>query len=567
MSEPLTQEALERALALETDYKSTVERLLLELDEDRAEALQLLTDESRGAWGFALTAPPGLALLVGNAVTGTAVALATLGWRVVVLDDDMTRLRFGAKRSASHLSGEVQHVLGSARQAPFAEGSFDLVAVEGGDPGRAVGLERLARGERVLVADNRLAYKLSTWRRGRFLKPGPLAWLRAALRPSAGQRTLAGYRRMLGPQARSFALYPHADEFSHVVSLDAPRPGLTVGPQERKNLLKVVGKKLGLFPLLTPSFVVLTRPRGAQHIDRILDVVAERTGEPRHELELLVGTRSNTGLMMSGPPDEPGGWALHVGLGPVKTRQVAHHAAGLRTLARRFPHLPVPELVFEGEVEGLPVVVDRRIGGLSAPQLTGDLSASGAMFADAARLLATLTLGPPRPVTEEDFERLFVPRLTLLRDRCARPDTMREVEARTEALRGALVGQSMPRVFYHADLRPKHVQVEPDGRVRCLIDWGIHEEEFLPYVDLLHLVMHQRKQETGDLPRVAWGQLVAGDLRDHEQAALDDYGERLGLADGVRRALEEAYPLLVGGMAEKNWDYSRPRWLHEQYGI
>ena len=52
-----------------------------------------------------------------------------------------------------------------------------------------------------------------------------------------------------------------------------------------------------------------------------------------------------------------------------------------------------------------------------------------------------------------------------------------------------------------------------------------------------------------------------------EQAALDDYGERLGMEDGVRRALEEAYPLLVGGMAEKNWDYSRPRWLHHQYGI
>ena len=567
MSEPLTPDAVARALALEADYKSTVERLLLELDEDRAEALQLLTDESRGAWAFALTTPPGRALLVGNAVTGTAVALATLGWRVVVLDDDATRLRFGAKRSTSHLEGQVQHVLASAWRAPFAEASFDLVALEGGDPGRAAALAQLARGERVLVADNRLAYKLSTGRRGRFIKPGPAAWLRAALRPPAGQRTLSGYRRMLGPRARAYALYPHADEFSHVVSLDAPLPGLTVGPQERKNLVKVVGKKLGLFPLLTPSFVVLTAPRGARRIDRILDVVAERTGEPRCELELLVGTRSNTGLMMSGPPDEPGGWALHVGLGPVKTRQVAHHAAGLRTLATRFPDLPVPELVFDDEVDGLPVVVDRRIGGLSAPQLTGDLDASGAMFADAARLLATLTLGPPRPVTEEEFDRLFGVRFALLRDRCARPETAREVDVRTDALRSALVGRSMPRVFYHADLRPKHVQVEPDGRIRSLIDWGIHEHEFLPYVDLLHLVMHQRKQETGDLPRVAWGQLVAGELRDHEQAALDDYGERLGMEDGVRRALEEAYPLLVGGMAEKNWDYSRPRWLHHQYGI
>ena len=25
--------------------------------------------------------------------------------------------------------------------------------------------------------------------------------------------------------------------------------------------------------------------------------------------------------------------------------------------------------------------------------------------------------------------------------------------------------------------------------------------------------------------------------------------------------------VLVAAMAEKNWDYSRPRWLHEQFGI
>ena len=35
----------------------------------------------------------------------------------------------------------------------------------------------------------------------------------------------------------------------------------------------------------------------------------------------------------------------------------------------------------------------------------------------------------------------------------------------------------------------------------------------------------------------------------------------------MRRALEELYPVLVAAMAEKNWDYSRPRWLHAGFGL
>ena len=40
-------------------------------------------------------------------------------------------------------------------------------------------LADLVPRQRVLVADNRLAYKRSTGHRGRFHRPGPLEWLRA----------------------------------------------------------------------------------------------------------------------------------------------------------------------------------------------------------------------------------------------------------------------------------------------------------------------------------------------------------------------------------------------------
>ena len=39
------------------------------------------------------------------------------------------------------------------------------------------------------------------------------------------------------------------------------------------------------------------------------------------------------------------------------------------------------------------------------------------------------------------------------------------------------------------------------------------------------------------------------------------------LDEDTARAIEGLYPVLVAAMAEKNWDYSRPRWLHRQFGI
>ncbi|HUR27571.1 MAG TPA: hypothetical protein VM509_05245, partial [Planctomycetota bacterium] len=57
------------------------------------------------------------------------------------------------------------------------------------------------------------------------------------------------------------------------------------------------------------------------------------------------------------------------------------------------------------------------------------------------------------------------------------------------------------------------------------------------------------------------------DLRENERRALDLYRERLGLDERFRRALEELYPVLVAAMAERNWDYSRPRWLARQFEL
>jgi aminoglycoside phosphotransferase (APT) family kinase protein len=123
-------------------------------------------------------------------------------------------------------------------------------------------------------------------------------------------------------------------------------------------------------------------------------------------------------------------------------------------------------------------------------------------------------------------------------------------------------------VLYHADLRGKHVQVDRDGSVLGYLDWGTAEPEGLPLVDLLHLVIHERKQELGCSAGDAWR--IVRDrrgLRDYEEKAVSNYATALSLDADVVQAITELYPVLVAAMAEKNWDYSRPRWLHEQFGI
>ena len=72
---------------------------------------------------------------------------------------------------------------------------FDPRALEGEmEALRDVSFE-VARGEVVLVAGNRLAYKRWSGKRGAFHVPGPLDFLRAALDPRRPERSLAGYRR------------------------------------------------------------------------------------------------------------------------------------------------------------------------------------------------------------------------------------------------------------------------------------------------------------------------------------------------------------------------------------
>ncbi|MCP3914628.1 MAG: hypothetical protein GY711_03610 [bacterium] len=596
--EPTTPTTIERTLQRlrgGTPYKAALEALLLDLDEDTSEQLMLLHKESRAAWLPLLANARGRALFLGNAFSGTIPPIAFVGFHLTVVDHDPRRLAFSSFRDREYVPGRTSYIAaGLDARLPFASNSFDLVVLEQGPPNPATGwsfdmseLTRVARSEIVMCVDNRLGYKRSIGKRGIYHVPGPLEYVRGALRAPRGERTLRAYRRMFGPdfeRPRAFALYPHARDFSHVVGLDAQRPRLTIGPRERKNKIKLAGKALGLFPVLAPSFALIARRRGGQaqqpRVERVLSALAERIGEERPELDILVATRSNDCLMLTAPHaavddpsrDEagsaPGYWTLHVPLSPQKKRLVRIHHGFLARLRSDFPTVNVPEPLFEGELDGMWLTCERRLAGLTAPNMTGELGATRRTFLDAARDMASLVVREAQPCDAETFEAHVGRSFELVMRYVAVGSTRRALERMRDEARERLIGRSLPLVFYHADLRGKHVQVRRDGSVVGYLDWGASLECFLPYVDLLHLVAHQRKQEERCSSGATW-KLVRdrGNLREHEREALEEYVRRVGLDTEVRATIEAIYPVLVAEMAERNWDYSRPRWMHRQFGL
>lgn len=566
-------------------FRRALEALLLELDDESADRLMQMLREARGAWFPLLRARAGELLFVGNALSGSITPLAAAGFDVTVLERNAERARFALLRAAEHSPGRVRVVLaGDTARLPFDDARFDVVVQEDGLP-RADArfahdfdeLLRVARGEVVLAADNRLAYKRSSGRRNDFHVPGPLEFARAALSPPRGERTLRGYRSLFAragySRPRAFALYPHSRDFTHVVALDAPLPTLTIGPMERKNRLKLVGRSLGLFPWFTPSYALIgarSGDAGPTRIERALAELAQRTGEPAPDAEQLVGTRGNTLLVQTRARDggERGAWTLHVPLCPKNVPQLELHMRSLALVKQRFPGVPVPEPLFHGEIEGVWLSCERRLPGWTAPQVVGDRARIGRMQREVAAHFAQLVTRPACMFTDEDFETQIAARFRLVARHAAVAGTIRALDRMLAETREKLVGATFPLVLYHADLRSKHVQVDRDGGVLGYLDWGTTEPEGLPLFDLLHLIVHERKQERRITPGEAWRAVRdRRGLFDHEVEALDAYARALKLEKAVIAAIDAIYPVLVAAMAEKNWDFSRPRWLHRQFGI
>ncbi len=568
-------------------FKECLEELLLSLDPERSERLMMLLREARGAWHLLLKGRPGSTLFCGDALSGTVLSLILTGHRPLLVDRRADRLAFACHRAAALTGRRPEVVLAEGERLPFAAGSFDLVIAEGGSPGESAGLpippaeaRRVARGEVAMTVDNRLGYKRSTGRRGYFTVPGPLGYARAVLHPRAGERTLGAYRRALSAagreRTRALALYPHSADFTHVVALDEPWPTLHIGPKERGNRWKTAAYTLGLFPLLTPSFALASAPAklaaSSTHLERILAALAERLGAPQVVAQEIIATRGNTAIIQTSGRDDPeetnGRLTVRIPLGPHLRPMVQEHHDRLGLIRREFPSIPVPEPLFAGDLEGMWLTCERRLGGLTAPQISGRHGLVARMLADAADHLARLVMRPAAPLDAEGFEELMGWRFEIVSRHAAVASTVARLERMHVELRERMVGLSFPRVLSHGDLRSKHVQTRPDGSVLGYLDWGTSRPDDLPGWDLLHLIAHERKQEQGLRPAEAWQQIRRlKNLYDHEQTALEEHARRLGVEMEVLEAGAEAYPLLLAAMAESHWDYSRPRWVHRQFDL
>jgi len=248
--------------------------------------------------------------------------------------------------------------------------------------------------------------------------------------------------------------------------------------------------------------------------------------------------------------------------------QVERHMRTLEHLRAQRPGVPVPEPLFDGELEGMWLSCERRLPGLTAPHLTGDVPATKRMLLDASEHFAQLVLERDALCDDELFERLLGARFELVA-RHARVDaTVRRLEELCQRARATLVGRRLPIVLMHQDLRSKHVQVDEDGRVLGYLDWGTADETGVPGFDLMHLIVHERKQEAGLSAAEAWRIVREGDqLRPHEREALQSHAAAVGLDQDLLELVGECYPVLVAAMAEANWDFSRPRWMHRQFEV
>jgi hypothetical protein len=298
------------------------------LEQRAADEWQLVLREGRGAWLLQLRQAGGKLLFLGDSRSGAISALALQGYEVWVHEAQDAAWEFTASRAREHTPGRVHRYPSSP--APH----FDLVVCEQGYEAH------LPTGaNQVWLVDNRLGYKRSLASKGEFRVPSPWEYARWALWAPAGNHSLIGYRQALRNRGytnvEAYALYPHREDFSHVVALDTRYPALTIGPMERKNRLKLWGARLGLFPWLAPSFALFASSSSATHsptrLEAALETIAAQLGTPTPSVETIIATRGNSAVVHTRDP----AWTLHVPLAPADRAALRQPAA----LGAAFPAL------------------------------------------------------------------------------------------------------------------------------------------------------------------------------------------------------------------------------------
>lgn len=565
-------------------WREAFEALLASLPEDRRDRLTQTAKESRGAWTLLLTARAGTALHCGNPLSGAVPPLASLGLSLTLLDLSPERLRLALDFVHAQVPGSARGVLGGEGDGlPFEDGQFDVVVHDDEvlSDARAAELRRVCRGELFVACDNRLGYKRSSGRTWDFRVPGPLEFAGGALKPRRGERTLGGWKRRIGGPGfeppRAFALYPDRRDFAQVVALGKGAPRLFAGPNERRNRLKVAAHGAGLFPVFAPSFGIVARRAGSApagtRLDGVLDALSRETGEPRPEAEHLIGTRGNTAVIMTAvpgrdPEDPAGRWLIHVPLHRGHRFGLDVHLATLARVRAEFPGVPVPEALFAGEADGVWLTCERRLPGWASNHLLTGRPQADRVLAQMSAHLAGLVRRPTGVFSAEDFEAVVTPWFERTRRAIRDEGARNSLEGRRQQCARLLIGRELPLVFAHGDLRAKHVQVRADLEVVGYVDWGTVTETALPGLDLIHRIVHDRKQLLGQHEGEAWREVCDPQrLLPGERSALEGYARTLGMERGVIYAVAQVYPAFIGAVIEVYAPFVRTDWYRKQFGV
>ena len=127
------------------------------------------------------------------------------------------------------------------------------------------------------------------------------------------------------------------------------------------------------------------------------------------------------------------------------------------------------------------------------------------------------------------------------------------------------MGRELPRVLAHGDPRAKHSLVDDELRVLGYVDWGTICEPSLPGLDLVHRIVHDRKQMHGQPDVEAWEDVLALELHQGERAALERYAEAVGLAVQDLVDVAELYPVHLTAIVDRFTPYVRPGWYRDNF--
>lgn len=413
------------------------------------------------------------------------------------------------------------------------------------DGGSLLSLEYLLKGAHAVLAPDGFAY-IGMRNRHSYLR------LRDGWRNAADRRSLtadAGKRALAAAGFRAIASYPLLLEGTRVAEM-IPRGGYR--------------SATGAFAFSEKFKQIALSRWGAPHFASGYGLVAHKDDAPRQSaLDRLLNGHAVFGL-----PIPPGRHELKrylvlnwgkviLSIGQVSTRYGEYvviltreeqptlrrrrEAKVLRALAARPLSLGkyIPRFLGEFAVDGANCFVMREFPGVSIDQPVpwlGELTAQAAdfigRFHSETRCAAT--------IDEAAYSRLFG---ELFRSaRAQNAPVAPELASLERAVRAAVMGMELPVVWVHGDYKIENLIFDDTTReLLGVIDWELSDERGLPLLDLLYLLIYNRKRrESVDLLS-ALGSLVLRGPKEEERGVFARYAGRVPVSASAQNVLQAMF--------------------------